>query len=166
MARYYANPYDTSQSGFYFDDLDDYEEQEEDHPSEEFEIEFIDGESTLAALFSVAQVNQANLAQWFELTEDMDDNEMAVVAYIISGLGYDLEYAAENAGEAIVHLGGTKDYVEEMAEQAGGFAELMGEQLEYYVDVEAVARDWEINGEIAEFTFAGTTYTIGNVQSL
>ena len=43
MANFYANPYDTSASGFYFDDNDEMERKYAASRAEEFEIDLMDG---------------------------------------------------------------------------------------------------------------------------
>jgi hypothetical protein len=59
MTTLYAQPYDISANGFYFDTVDDYNEKATKllnsygQPVEEFELQFIDGESIDADLFKV-----------------------------------------------------------------------------------------------------------------
>lgn len=57
MTIFYAQPYDITASGFYFENIDDYQAKvvkcigDGGQPVEEFEIQFIDVESIDAELF-------------------------------------------------------------------------------------------------------------------
>ena len=92
MNIYHATPYDISAMGFYFKTYEEYCQKAKKHtnaygqPVEEFEIQFIDGDNY--ELFNALRINQANLNEWFETYEDMDDEDAAKVIYLIDHLGY------------------------------------------------------------------------------
>jgi hypothetical protein len=169
MSKYYANPYSTNHSGFYFEDYDDFWDKIEPYEAEgveEFEIEFIDGPAWEGALFTAAGINQSNLKAWFDIQEDLEEHDAAVLYYLTSMLGYDLDVAAEKLEDAYLRDGSKEDYVYEMANDAGGWTELLGDNVDSYIDAAGVARDMEINGEIAEFDFGGSQYTIAGLHGL
>ncbi len=66
MTQLFAQPYDISASGFYFNTAEEYTTQASKlrnsygQPVEEFELQFIDGESIDADLFKALNVNQSN----------------------------------------------------------------------------------------------------------
>lgn len=157
----YANPYDTSANGFYFDSLEDYEKKyEKNLPVEEYEIDFIDGTDEEAALFKVAHITQANLAEWFDGIDQLKDYEMAAAFFLLeNGNVSSFSEAIEKADQQSVTEGDIQKYVEEYIDSMGGPAELGKETLQNYFDYEAFARDMNYNGEVVEFTFAGTTYS-------
>jgi hypothetical protein len=69
MTRLYAQPYDISAHGFYFETAAEYNEKASKlrnsygWPVEEFELQFIDGESIDAKLFEALGVHQGNFAR-------------------------------------------------------------------------------------------------------
>lgn len=159
--RLYANPYDTSVHGFHFSSAEEFEEEFQKRlPVEEYEIDFIEGSSEEAALFKVASVTQANLAEWFDGIDSLKDYEMPSAYFLLSnGNVSTFAEAVEKAGEQSVTEGDLQKYVEQFIDDMGGPSELGKETLEQYFDYEAYARDMNYNGEVVEFEFAGTTYS-------
>ena len=82
---FYAQPYNLDVRGFYFGSMAEYTDKSEGltdrygSPVEEFEIQFIDGNSEDAQLFSSRNVNQCNLEQFFTLVDEFDDREKAAL---------------------------------------------------------------------------------------
>ena len=70
---FHAQPYDMDKKGFYFTDMASYEAGVEASGAEEFELQFIDGDD--AQLFNACGINQANLEEWFDDVEMLDDHE-------------------------------------------------------------------------------------------
>lgn len=157
----YANPYDTSARGFYFSSFEQFEEEFEKRlPVEEYEIDFIDGTNEQAALFKVASITQANLKDWFEGIESLEDYKMPAVYFLLSnGNVSDFDEAIRKADDLSFGEGNVQEYVERYIDDMGGPAELGKQTLEQYFDYESFARDWELNGDVMEFEFGGTTYT-------
>jgi len=85
MCELFANPYDTSVSGFYFSSYEEYEAKSSKlvndcgYPVEEFEIEFIDGD--LYQLFSACDITQCNLQQWFDDIENLSEADQVELFY-------------------------------------------------------------------------------------
>jgi antirestriction protein len=157
----YANPYDTSANGFYFESAEDFEEKfNANLPVEEYEIDFIDGTDEQAALFKVASVTQANLAEWFDGMDQLREHEMAAAYFLLeNGSVSSFSEAVEKADQLSFSEGDVKAYAEQFIDDMGGPSQLGKETLEMYFDYEAYARDMNYNGDAVEFTFGGTTYT-------
>ena len=71
MIKLYAQPYDISATGFYFDSADDYFNKYDNcrndygEQVEEFEIQFIDGDLIDVELFKALDINQATISDFF-----------------------------------------------------------------------------------------------------
>ena len=164
MNTYHATPYDISAMGFYFKTYEEYCQKAEKHtnaygqPVEEFEIQFIDGDNY--ELFNTLRINQANLKEWFETYEDMDDEDAAKVIYLIDHLGY-TTYTANDIQDKLddIYLfeGTAIEYAEQYLEETGMLNEIP-QHLRYYFDTEAYARDMLLNGDIAEVEIMNTCY--------
>ena len=160
---YHATPYDVSASGFYFDDYESYLTQAKNHkneygdPVEEFEIQWIDGENY--QLFNALGINQANLKTWFDTFEDLSGEDLIKAVYLA-------EYSGENMSDILARLddvclfeGNAKNYAENYLEESGLLSEIP-ENLRYYFDVEAFARDMMLSGDISEVDIMNTTYVV------
>jgi len=72
MTTLYAQPYDISATGFYFDSGEEYRQQAAKNRNdfggivEEYEIQFIDGEDIDCKLFEALSVNQATFGKYLE----------------------------------------------------------------------------------------------------
>ncbi|MCB1563899.1 MAG: antirestriction protein ArdA, partial [Alphaproteobacteria bacterium] len=72
MTTLFAQPYDISANGFYFETEEEYNERASKllnsygWPVEEFEIQFIDGESIDCELFRALGIHQGNFAAYLE----------------------------------------------------------------------------------------------------
>lgn len=81
MTQLHAQPYDISATGFYFDSVEEYAQKSARNfnnfgaPVEEYEIQFIDGESIDAALFKALNVHQGNFPQFLEACDSWDDSK-------------------------------------------------------------------------------------------
>jgi hypothetical protein len=166
---FFAQPYNLDAAGFYFSDLDDYNAKAEGLldsfgcPVEEVEIMFIDGSGADAELFAAAGINQANLEQWFDDLEDLDEQEKAALFAILS-LGYGLEQALEKIEDATLYRGRLEDAAEELFDEI--YLSEIPENLHSYIDYSRFARDCELSGDMSEFEFAGETWTLTNASGL
>ena len=94
MTRLCAQPYDISAHGFYFETAEEYNEEagklrnSSGWPVEEFELQFIDGESIDAKLFEALGVNQGNFAAFLEAAEDWSDDDKIRVIIAVGEVGY------------------------------------------------------------------------------
>lgn len=166
---YFAQPYNLDAAGFYFHDFEDYTAKADGLldafgcPVEEFEVQFIDGSSADAELFAAAGINQANLEQWFDELEDLDEMEKAALFAILE-LGYNLDQALEKMEDATLYQGRLEDAAEELFDEI--YASEIPEHLQSYIDYSRFARDCELSGDMSEFSFAGQTWTLTNASSL
>jgi len=77
----YAQPYDVSANGFYFDDSKIFEKKIQNlkndyrEPVEEFEIQFIDGEALDAALFEALCIHQGTACQFLDMVPEWEEWE-------------------------------------------------------------------------------------------
>ena len=163
MTNYHANPYDQTAFGFYFDDYESYLTQAKNHknkygdPVDEYIIENING--TNDQLFNALGINQANLEQWFEIFEGLDGNELIQAIYLAEYLNTDMSEIMDRLDEVGLFEGRAKEYAESYVEDCGLLDE-MPENLRYYFDCEAFARDMLLSGDIYEVEIMNSTYVI------
>ena len=158
---YHATPYDISAMGFYFTSLEDYQAKAATHrndyglPVEEYEIQYIDGDA--AILFNALEVNQATLELWFEQFEDLDGEDVVKAIYLASYEGCAMTDIPDRLEDVILFEGDARAYAEDYLESTG-MLDQMPENLRYYFDVDAFARDLVLGGDITEID--GTTYVV------
>ncbi|MGB0659548.1 MAG: antirestriction protein ArdA [Mangrovicoccus sp.] len=147
-ATLHAQPYDITANGFYFESFDDYQAKAQaalndfGDPVEEFEIQFIDGETIDAQLFLAWGVHQGDIAAYLDAVEDWDDHDKtkAIIA-LREGLAA-FNPAQDHRQDLDVDLYYV-DTMEELAEQfldEGLFGDIPT-PLQYYIDTAAIARD-------------------------
>ncbi len=149
MTEFYAQPYSLDHTGFYFDSVDKFEEGMEKlnkRGCEEVEIQFIDGENHLCDLAKSLPIHQCDINFWYDELEDLDDNDIIRICFLIDDLGYNIKDALERYDEVYLHYGSAEDYAQELIEETTEIPE----SLRFYIDYEAIARDMKINGEINE----------------
>ena len=168
MTTYHAQPYSLDATGFYFDNLDDYEAKFEANkdsfgaPVEEYEIQFIDGAG--AELFKALGIDQSTLKIWFDHAESLDKNEQAALSYLTGEcLGMSPHDALDTVDDVCLFEGAIKDYAEEYFDEV--YPDLP-EALRHYIDMEAFARDLDLNGDVYGFRFGGTDYVVTNHNAL
>ena len=146
--KLYANPYDISAKGFYFSDFDEYEKKEKKSRAEEFEIELIDGDDDEQMLFDAMSVNQVNLEEYFELADELDEDEIFALKILIDDLGYDFDDAMDKKEELVVYgeFDSDEDFAMEYVEGIGSIADALGDNAESYFDFDAFGRDLRIEG--------------------
>ncbi len=163
MTNYHANPYDQAATGFYFDDYASYLAQAKNHkneygdPVEEYIIENING--TNHQLFNALGINQANLQLWFENLESIDGDDLIRAIYLAEFLNTDMSEIMDRLDEVALFEGRADQYAEEYIEDCG-LLDGMPENLRFYFDVDAFARDMLLSGDISEVEINNTTYVI------
>ena len=161
MTELFAQPYDITAQGFYFKTADEYQEKSakarnaSGFPVEEYEIQFIDGESIDAALFEALGVHQGNSPQFFDACETWDDHQKrkAIIAVGECGYSFDLNTGDPEDFDVDIY---EVDSLRELAEQFvddGLFGDIP-ERLQNYLDYDAIARD--LGMDYTETTIAGT----------
>ena len=162
MTELYANPYNTAVSGFCFTSYEEYQSKSSSlvddfgYPVEEFEIDFIEGE--LSELFNTCDINQCTLELWFDEIENLIDSDQVELYYRCEQLGQNTQEALDSINsDGFIQQCSLSDYAYESVNESG-VIDCLPETLQCYFNHDAYARDLEINGEAAEFTYDSTTY--------
>lgn len=150
-SAYFAQPYSLDAQGFYFRTLDEYQEKSSanrdrfGNPVEEYELQYIDGE--VHRLFSLLRVSQASLGDWFDLLDELeDDDDRYLIACSLAEDGYGMEQFASRWDDYSVYRGSAADYAREVV--ADCFE--IHSNLEPYLDYERLGRDMVLEGTITE----------------
>lgn len=163
MTELFANPYDTSVTGFHFTSNEEYQDKSSKlindygHPIEEFEIEFIEGD--LSELFSVCNITQCTLDLWFDDIESLTEPEQTEIYYRCDQLGEATQQALNNINsDGYIFSGSALDYALEYINDLG-IIDCIPESIQRYFNHEAYARDLELNGCITEFSYNNEKHT-------
>jgi hypothetical protein len=160
MTQLFAQPYDISATGFYFQTLDEYQEKaaktknDYGQPVEEYELQFIDGESIDAKLFEALGVNQCNFPQFLDACDQWDESQKQKVILAVGecGCSFDLKSGDPDDFDVdIYELDSLRELAEQFVEE-GLFGEIP-KHLENYLDYDAMARD--LGMDYSETTIAG-----------
>ena len=163
MTQLFAQPYDITACGFYFESFEEYQHKAAKavnrygEPVEEFEIEFIDGEDLDCALAKAWQLSQANISSYFQAVEDWDETEKIKAIIALDELGYD---RADVMGDPdrldiqISHIKTMRCLAIEVVDE--GLLGRIPEHLKTYLDYDAIARDLQM--DYAEVVIAGQIY--------
>lgn len=164
----FAQPYDISANGFYFDTVEQYEEcaakarNDFGQPVEEFEIQFIDGEALDCALATAWEINQVNFPAFLEAAAEWDDEVKRRFIIAVGECGYDAAGVADDP-EAVdidlYYLDSLTDLAEQFVEE-GLFGDIP-ELLRFYIDYEAIARDLSVDYAMAEVAGFSIAYRCG-----
>jgi len=162
MSKLYANPYNFSAKGFYFDSHASYVEQSENLQDEygnlveEFEIDFIDGD--LPCLFKACEINQCTLELWFDRIETLNESEQAELYYRCEFLSQSAEEALDNLNQdGSLSQSTLIDYSHECIDESGEL-EKLPEHLQRYFDYAAYANDLVLGGDVVEFDYQSEPY--------
>ena len=148
MTTLYAQPYDISATGFYFDSAEDYAQKAAKNFNpygglvEEYELQFIDGESIDAALFSALSVDQSNFPAYLEACDTWDDHQKQKVIIAVGECGYKFTLGIDDPDDLDVDIYQVET-LRELAEQfvdEGLFGEIPA-SIQNYLDYDAIARD-------------------------
>ena len=163
MTTLFAQPYDITANGFYFDSYEDYEEKvarlrnSSGDPIEEFEIQYIDGEDIDSDLSQAWELNQMTIQSFFTAVDDWDEDQKLKFIIAVGQCAYAFDYKSGDPQDFDVDLY-QLDSMKELAEhfvEEGLYGEIP-ERLQYYIDTDAMARDLEV--DYSEITIAGTRY--------
>ena len=163
MTTLYAQPYDISAIGFYFDSAEAYAEKarnlrnEYGRPVEEFEIQFIDGDPLDGQLFETLRVHQGDIAAFFNAVEEWADDEKIKIIIAVGEVGYDFALGRDRPDKFDVDLYEC-DAMRDLAMQFvddGLFGEIPA-AIQHYLDYDAIARD--LSMDYGQITIDGTRY--------
>jgi len=158
---YHATPYDLSAQGFYFETFDEYTERASRHrnaygqPVEEYEIQFVDGDNyTLSAALGI---NQASLKLWFDVFEDYEGDQAIKAIFLAEHQGIDISDIPDQIDDVHLFEGTAVEYAEAYLDDTG-LLETIPENLRYYFDTEAFARDLVFSGDVVEVEIEGHNF--------
>ncbi len=98
MTTLFAQPYDLSATGFFFTTVEEYQElvdqltNEYGEPVEEFEIQYIDGESIDAELFRAVGVHQGNIGDFLDACDNWEGWQKIAVIIACGECGYHFDW--------------------------------------------------------------------------
>ena len=110
MTILFAQPYDITANGFYFETAEEYDEKalrlrnSYGEPVEEFELQFIDGETIDAKLFEALGVNQCNFPAFLEAAQDWSGDDKIKVIIAAGEVGYTFDLGKDSPDRFEVDL--------------------------------------------------------------
>jgi antirestriction protein len=161
MTTLYAQPYDISATGFYFETAAEYEEKaaklrnSSGWPVEEFEIQFIDGERIDGQLFEALNVHQGNFGAYLEVLNDWDENQKRKAIIAVGECGYSFTLGQDDPDDLdvdIYEIDTMRDLALQFVDE-GLFGDIP-DHLQNYIDYDAMARDLAI--DYSQTNVAGT----------
>ncbi|NQW11773.1 MAG: antirestriction protein ArdA [Alphaproteobacteria bacterium] len=159
MTTLYAQPYDITATGFYFETAEQYaalaKKARNDYgqPVEELEIQFIDGEALDAELAQAWGLNQATFAAFLDAAADWEDHsKIRLIIAIREGIGFNAQTDDIDALEVDIYGVETMRELAEQFVDDGLFGDIP-EALRGYIDYEAIARDLAM--DYSEIAIAG-----------
>jgi len=164
MPTLYAQPYDITATGFYFECAEDYETKAQQCRNdfgdvvEEYEIQFIDGEAIDGALAQAWGLYQSNFADYLRAADAWDDHQKRAFIIAVGECGYAFDPASDHPDGFDVDMyevDSLKDLAAQFVDE-GLFGDIP-ERIACYLDYHAIARDLACDyamTEIAEVRFA------------
>jgi len=159
MTTFYAQPYDITATGFYFETDEEYQKKVKQvtndfgGPVEEFEIQFIDGNQLDWHLCEAFGLSQASFGQLIEAAETWDewDKIKAIIAVGECGVDFDLDDNLDRLEVDIYEVDSLKELAEQFVDD-GLYGEIP-DSLVNYLDYDAIARD--LGMDYSEIKIAG-----------
>lgn len=149
MTEFYGQPYSIAHTGFYFDSIEKFQDgmkRLKKQGCEEVEIQFIDGgDDHLAQLAKAANLHQGSIYLWFDDLEDLDETAAKQISFLLD-LGYNIDEVLDRYEDVCLYEGKASDYAYDLINETTEIPE----NLRYYIDYDAIARDMRLNGEIVE----------------
>lgn len=170
--KFYANPYNTDATGFYFETYEEFTEKMEEakdsfgNQVEEFMIDVIDGPREELQLVDAIKIDQGNVEEVMEYIDTSDEDEWPKVFFLLDNNIYSsLSDAKDNVGSFIISQCTLEDAAQEAAdEEIGCIPKKFRDFVDRYFDYKQYAYDKEVSDEFVEFEFGGKTYTCTNAN--
>ncbi|WP_339635773.1 antirestriction protein ArdA [uncultured Sneathiella sp.] len=152
MTTLFANPYDLSATGFYFDSTQDYHEKAGKKrnaygdPVEEFEIEFIDGDMIDAQLGKAWGLYQNNIGAFLDACDEWDEHKKRCFIIAVGECGYSFDPEKDDSDQFDVDIyecDTMRDLAQEFVDE-GHYGEIPA-HLQFYIDYDAIARDLSVD---------------------
>ncbi len=112
---------------------------------EEYEIQYIDGETIDAELFNALYVSQANYGYFLNACDEWDDDQKTKVIIAVGEVGYEFDLGKDNSDKFDMDLY-EMDTMKELAYyyvEEGLFGEVP-DHLAPYLDYDIIARELEV----------------------
>ncbi|MBM1556228.1 antirestriction protein ArdA [Sulfitobacter mediterraneus] len=159
MTQLHAQPYDLSATGFYFESAEEFDGKAKANRNdygeqvEEYEIQFIDGDTIDCDLAKAIGINQANIAQYFDAVDAWNEDEKQRVIIAVGECGYRFEpnTKPDDFEVDIYQTETLRELAEQFADE-GLFGDIP-DRLQFYLDYDAIARD--LGMDYAEIEVAG-----------
>ncbi|WP_299961496.1 antirestriction protein ArdA [uncultured Roseobacter sp.] len=159
MPQLFAQPYDLSATGFYFDSVEAFDTKANAPRNnygqrvEEFEIQFIDGDELDCELAGAISLTQANFAAYLEGCEVWEEWQKTHVIIAVGecGYGFDSDKDPSEYDIDVYHVDNLREFAEQLVED-GILGDIPDNILPYF-DFDAFARDLSV--EYSEITIAG-----------
>jgi antirestriction protein len=163
MTKIFAQPYDISANGFFFETAEEYRRKAKrlrnsyGAPVEEFELQFIDGNGIDARLFEALGVHQGNIAAFLTAAEDWTDDDKIKVIVAVGEAGYTFDLGKDSPDRLDVDLY-EADSLRDLAIRFvdDGLFGTIPEPIQNYLDYDAIARDLAL--DYSEIQIDGTRY--------
>lgn len=158
--QFYAQPYDLSATGFYFDDAEVFKiksnalRNDYGDRVEEFEIQIIDGDAIDIAFFNARGVHQGDISQFIAKCDAWDEHEKTQVIIAVGECGYTFDLDKDELYDidiAIYEIDSMRELAEQFVDE--GLFGNIPEPLQNYIDYDAIARD--LSFDYAETKIAG-----------
>lgn len=165
--KLFAQPRNPDAKGFYFESMEEYEEGKKNcidtfgSPVEEFEIQFIEGDSAEDDLAKAFRLDQNNLERFFDC-EVLSDGSKAKIYFLMDVCGMDFQDADQSVDDVVLFDGDLDEAATDFFNEIY-LSEIPG-SVRNYIDYKAFARDLETGGDFYEFEFGGVTYTCTNAN--
>ena len=160
MIVLHAQPYDLSANGFYFESAGDYAVKAEANKNnygekvEEYDIQFIDGDSLDCSLAQAWGLNQANLSDYLDAAGTWDEDDKLRYIVAVGECGYAQDTDPSGLDVTLYQLSSMRELAMQFVGD-GLFGEIP-ERLALYLDYDAIARDLAL--DYSEITIAGTHF--------
>ncbi|MDY0029894.1 MAG: antirestriction protein ArdA [Pseudobdellovibrionaceae bacterium] len=163
MTTLFAQPYDISANGFYFENAEDYQEKTSKllnrygEPVEEFEIQFIDGEGIDCDLFKAISISQCTCEKFLDIVEEWTEDDKIKIIIAVGEVGYNFDLNKDTPNQFDIELyqiNSLKELAEQFVEE-GLFGDIP-ERLRNYLDYDAIACD--LGMDYSEIRIDGTNY--------
>ncbi|MEM6780329.1 MAG: antirestriction protein ArdA [Pseudomonadota bacterium] len=152
MTQFYARAYDISATGFYFSDMEEYDakyatcKNDFGGQVEEFEIQFIDGESIDTELFKALGVHQGNIHHFIDAVDEWEEHEKQALIIAVGECGYQFDFTKDSPNDFDIDI----YYEDSMRDLAMQFVDegLYGEipaNISFYLDYDKMARDLAVD---------------------
>lgn len=163
MTTLYAQPFDISAIGFYFETEAEFREKAvrainaHGQPVEEFEIQFIDGDTLDAQLFVALSVHQGDVGAFLEGVADWSDDDKTRVIIAVGECGHRFQFGKDEPSQFDIDLYEC-DSLRALAMQfveEGLFGDIP-DRIQCYLDYDRIARD--LSMDYSEITINTTSY--------